>query len=322
MNSTEKPAGFYPFFDPYRKGEMLSWGQKVAISVAIGATYLLIQYFALPEKMVFFQHLCWILGTIISTSIMALYVSAEIFRNSIRALKQFDLGQDLGQQTVDTWLCDRWYVLAGLLYGALTMIVGHSLGVPAEFYVQTSALIAIYAGFFAAGFTTGMGLLSILAIISLYLRVAPSLQHALNPRSPDGTGGIKILGDSLWFFGLLIALVGFLISIYMFGVRWSNLHLPIVQYVFLVWVSLPYILAVSVVLIPSLAVRRQVSYFKYYKAQQLKREKAKLYARFKKFHAMEDEAIIAEKAQLKQRMDSIQEELDQLEEMRISPLDR
>lgn len=322
MSPTNKPTEFYPFFDPLRDGQLLPWGIKAGIALAWGVAYLLLQYYSLPDKMVFFQHLCWILGIIITTSTMALYVSTEVFRNSLKTLNQFNLGQNQCAVIVNNWLSDKWYVLAGLAFGTTNTMVGHTLGVPVEFYAQTSSLIAIYIGFFAAGFASGMGLLGIFAVIALYLRVAPSLQHALNPHSPDGTGGIKTLGDSLWFFGSLIGLVGLLVSIYMFGVSWSNLHIEHVQYVFLGWVSLPYILAVSIVLIPGLAVRRHVNYFKYYKTQQLKREKAKLYARYKKFDAADDEKIILEKKQLKDRLDSIQEELDKLEEMRASPLDR
>ena len=94
-----------------------------------------------------------------------------------------------------------------------------------------------------------------------------------------------------------------------------------VQFVFLFWLSLPYILAISIVLIPGLAVRRQVSYYKNYKGKQLKREKAKLYSSFKKFDAMEDEALIHEKNQLKSRLDRNQEELEKLKQMRNSHLD-
>ena len=78
-----------------------------------------------------------------------------------------------------------------------------------------------YFGFFLAGFASGMGLLAITAVIVLYLKFAPSLQYTLDPNDPDGSGGIKKLGDSLWFFSGLIGAVGVLVSIHMFGVSWT-----------------------------------------------------------------------------------------------------
>tara|TARA_B110000444_G_scaffold206035_1_gene199428 strand:+ start:549 stop:1106 length:558 start_codon:yes stop_codon:yes gene_type:complete len=179
----------------------------------------------------------------------------------------------------------------------------------------------IYLGTFLAGFASGMGLLAITAVIVLYLKFAPSLQYTLDPNNPDGNGGIKKLGDSLWFFGGLIGAVGILVSIYMFGVSWTYMQKPYMQLVFLFWVSLPYILAVSIVLIPGLAVRRQVSYFKSYKSDQLKKEKLKLYSDYKQFEPKEDEDIILEKKELGEELERIQNELETLKKMRNSHID-
>jgi len=145
------------------------------------------------------------------------------------------------------------------------------------------------------------------------------LSHNIN--DPDGNGGIKKLGDSLWFFGGLIGAVGVLVSIYMFGISWVFMHKRYVQFIFLFWVSLPYVLAVSIVLIPGLAVRRQVSYFKSYKSGQLKHEEMKLYSSYKQFESKEDEEIIAEKKELEEKLERIQSELETLKKMRNSHID-
>lgn len=318
----EKTTGFHPFFDPLIDGAQLSWGKKFSIALVLGATYLLLQYYALPDKLDFFTHYCWILGIIISTAMLALYISVEIFRRTLVTIYKLESGEATCEGIIHDWLSNRCYLIAGTSFATINTTVGHVLGVPAGFYETPIALGSIYMGMFAAGFATGMGILGIIAIILLYLRFAPNLQHTLDPLSPDGTGGIKKLGDTLWFFGALTGLVGVLVSIYMFQVRWTNMHVDYVQVVFLVWVSLPYLFAVSIVLIPGLAVRRQVSYFKRYKIRQLKREKAKLYSAYKKFDAMDDDALIHEKKELKERLIRIQEELDQLKLMRNSHLER
>ncbi len=198
------PIKVYPFFDPIRDGRQLSWGLKIGIALGIGGLYFLLQYTALRDKTIFFQLYCWILGVIISTAILALYMSTEIFRRSLVTINELEAGQSTSQAIVTNWLSNKWYVVAGLVLATANTSVGHVLGVPPEYYVSSFSLAAIYAGIFAAWFAAGMGLLGILAIIVLYLRFAPNLQHTLDPLSPDGIGGIKKLGDSLWFFGGLI----------------------------------------------------------------------------------------------------------------------
>lgn len=312
---------FYPFYDPYRNGDVFGYGYKLCISLSFGAIYSLLQYYSLPDKMVFFSEDCWILGIIISTSLFALYVATDIFRNNLIIMKGIEGKHVVATKVVDDWLSDKWFLLAGLAFAVSNTTIGHLLGVPSEFYDATLSLLMVYSGFFLAGFTSGMGLLAITAVIILYVRFAPSLQYSLDANNSDGNGGIKELGDSLWLFGGLIGAVGILVSIYMFGVSWTYMYKPYVQLLFLFWLSLPFILAVSIVLIPGLAVRRQVSYYKAYKANQLKKEKVKIYSSYKQFESKEDDAIISEKKELGEKLERIQNELEKLKKMRNSHID-
>ncbi len=314
-------SSFYPFFDPYRNSGSLGYGSKLGISLGLGALYALLQFIALSDKVVFFAENCWILALIISTSSFALYIATDVFRHNLQTMRKIEgpYADSLG--LVDRWMNDRWLLLAGFGFATMNTTVGHLLGVPTVFYESTNALAMIYFGFFLAGFASGMGLLAIAAVIVLYLKFAPSLQHSLDPNDPDGNGGIKKLGDSLWYFGGLIGAVGILVSIHMFGVSWAHIDRKYAQFILLFWVSLPYILSVSVVLIPGLAVRRQVSYYKLYRANQLKQEKVKLYSHYKQFESKEDEEIITEKKQLGDKLEQIQNDLDRLKSMRTSPID-
>lgn len=316
-----RKSNFYPFYDPYSDSGGLGYGSKAGISLGFGAGYALLQYYSLPNKMAFFSENCWVLALIISTSSFALYVATDVFRNNLNAMREIEGQYASSLKVVDEWMNDKWLLLAGFSFGAANTTVGHLLGVPSVFFEATSSLAMVYFGFFLAGFASGMGLLAINAVIVLYLKFAPSLQHTLDPSDPDGNGGIKKLGDSLWFFGGLIGAVGVLVSIHMFGVSWTFMHKQYAQFIFLFWVSLPYVLTVSIVLIPGLAVRRQVSYFKSYKSDQLKQEKVKLYSSYKQFDSKEDEEIILEKKQLGEKLERIQNELEALKKMRNSHID-
>ncbi|MFT7470845.1 MAG: hypothetical protein ACI8XU_000738 [Kiritimatiellia bacterium] len=320
MSKSQK-SNFYPFYDPYSDSGGIGYGSKLGISLGLGAGYALLQYYSLPDKMIFFRENCWILALIISTSSFALYVATDVFRNNLNAMREIEGKYAVSLKVVDEWMSDKWLLLAGFATGTVNTTVGHLLGVPSVFFESTSSLVMVYFGFFLGGFASGMGLLAITAVIVLYLKFAPSLQYTLDPHDPDGNGGIKKLGDSLWFFSGLIGAVGVLVSIHMFGVSWTFMHKPYVQFVFLFWVSLPYILAVSIVLIPGLAVRRQVSNFKSYKSDQLKKEKVKLYSSYKQFESKDDEEIILGKKELGEKLERIQNELETLKKMRNSHID-
>jgi len=298
---SEAQKSFYPFYDPYRDGNPLGFGAKIAISLFFGGFYLLLQFSAMTDKMAYLQQYCWILGVIISTSILALFVATATFRNALEIINELEGSSLVSKAVVETWLTTRNFIFAGLIWGTLNTSIGHLLGVPDQYHETAFALISMYIGFFMAGFSAGIGLMSILGVIILFLRFAPNLQHALDPNNPDGTGGIKQLGDSLWFFGVLIGTVGVLVSIYMFGVEWQFMYKGYVQVIFFVWVALPYLLAISIVLVPGLAVRRQVTYYKAYRGEQLKQEKAQVFSAFKDFEAGDDDEIIANKKELTEK---------------------
>ena len=315
------PAEFYPFYDPLLKDGPLSSVAKTIIACSVGGLYLLVFYWLMPEKSVFFEQSTLILGAIASSSLMALYIAAKVFRQSLALINRIEGNSRVGDSVVNGWLNNRWHLLSGLIWATLNVSVAHILGAPADFYSSSLILLMLYVGFFISGFTAGMGMLAIVAVIVLYLKLAPNLQHSLNPDDPDGTGGIKKLGDSLWFFGALVAANGILISAYLFGVEWANLELTYVRWVFLSWVALPYLSAVSIVLIPGLAVRRQVSYYKSYRTDQLRKEKAKLYSSFKEFEASDDDSIIMAKKEISDRLNRVHEQMDKLRKMRNSHID-
>lgn len=312
---------FYPFYDPYREGNMLPMIAKVGIALGFGLGYMLLQFAVMPDKSAYFQQSLWILGAIISTSIMAIYAATMAFRKVLITISAIEGDQRTCQSITRNWLSDTRLLLAGAGFATLNTLVGHLLGVPVEFHDSVLTLAMMYVGFFMSGFFAGMGLQSIIAVLVMHLRFAPNLQHGLDPENPDGSGGIGTIGDALWFFALLIGSVGALVSVYLVSVRWSYMYRDYVQLIYMFWISLPYVLAVSIVLIPGLAVRKQVSSYKDYRTQQLKQEQARLYSSYKKFSEAEDDEIITSKKELEERMENIQTQMQKLREMRTSHID-
>lgn len=312
---------FYPFFDPYLNGKLLSWPQKIAVSVAYGGAYSALQYWNLNDKAVFFDQACWILSVIMSTSLLALYMATAVFRNNLSVVHAHEHSSGATQYILSKVMVARNYLLSGIVLGLLTSLVSGVLGIPAALGDAKLVVVSYYLGGFITGFTAGMGLWGIFSVIALYLQLAPNLQYTLDPEDPDGLGGIKALGDSLWIFASLIVVVGLLVALYMFSVDWNNLTAGLGRMLFLLWLALPFVLAVSIVLIPGLAVGRQVDEFKQRRQEELKRERASVYSSYKEFEPAGDEEIIASKKALQDRLNRIQKQMDLLQLMRKSPLE-
>lgn len=312
---------YLPFYSNGLDKNTVSIPVQASIAIVIGGIYLVALYLALPERSVFIDEVCWLLGAIISGSLFALYRSTEVFHTSLYLIQKLEGATLDSQLMVSKWLAPHRYVFAGTLVGTVNVTIGHFLGVPSDFFVTPLALTLIYVGFFLAGFANGMGVQGVVTVITLYVRFAPNLQNTLEPRNPDGIGGIKRLGDSLWFFTFIIAAVAFLISTYIISVSWTGLGSTWVQILFLFWIATPYLVAIAIVVIPGLAVQRQIVKFKRERTTFLKQQKARLYTSIKKTSDKTDDEIIAEKKLLSQQLEEIQEELSSVKKMRNSHID-
>lgn len=317
-----KHSQFTPFYDRLGTDRIVGKPAKIAISIGAGATYSLLQYLSLPDKSVFLDQQCWILGAIITTAMLSLYISTDIVRNNLPLVEKFEGRFGVSEEVLKHWLTDRGYILAGLAFTAVNTSIGHLLGVPAEFHNSWFALTMIYLGLFAAGFTCGMGLYGIFSVIVMYLKLAPCLQQSLDLDSADGIGGIKPLGDALWFFSLLTGALGLLVTLYIFGVDWTNTHQQWARTLMLFWAATPYVVAITVVLLPGLAMRRSVQSFKQQKNSELIQEKAKVYSELKEFRDKSDQEIVAENRDLAEKLQIIQDKIEQLKTMRDSHIDK
>lgn len=320
-DSSDETLRYYPFFDPYRDGKPLSWVARLGIAFFPGVIYSLLQILSLEDKSSYLHDYSWVLSIIMSTSLAALYVATYVFRESLQTLLKFEAGSGITRHVIENLATRNAFLLFALTFGTANTLVVHVLGLPLDLQASSYALSVSYVGHFMAGFCAGLGLWAIFSVINLYLRFAPDLQFTLEPLNPDGAGGIKLLGESLWFFGMLIAVVGLLVAGYMFSVEWTNLRGSLAATLFLIWLAMPFTVAISVVLIPSLAVRRQVEQFKERRLEELKRRRAEVYAAFKNFSAMPDDDIIAGKRSLNEELQFINKQIDMLEQMRSSPLD-
>ncbi|MEX2130113.1 MAG: hypothetical protein WD772_01395 [Pseudohongiellaceae bacterium] len=312
---------FLPFYDRFRSGESLGYPAKIGISTGAGLFYLLVQYLTLADKYAIVSQRCWILAVIISAALLALYIATDIFRRNLVLVEKLQGRQPISDEVINNWLTDRGYLICGFAFSMTTALVSYFLGVPEIFRQNLLSLFTIYGGYALAGFTSGMGVYGIVGIIVLFLKLSPCLHHSLDPMAADGAGGIKRLGDSLWFFAMLTGAIGLLASMYMFGISWTNMGESWARILFLIWLAFPYLVAISIVLIPGLAIRRNVQEFKQHKERELRQEHARVYTSLKNVVAENDSDIVARNRELTARLNKIQKQMAKLRAMRESHID-
>ena len=111
MNS--KSSEFYPFYDPHGAWGTLGYPAKIGIALGFGAFYLLLQYYALPDKTVFIQQYCWILGAIISTAILALYIATDVFRGNLDIMNELDGNNKVSAQVINDYGLEPMFPMPG-----------------------------------------------------------------------------------------------------------------------------------------------------------------------------------------------------------------
>jgi hypothetical protein len=318
MNTLSNSKKFSLIVDRYRP---LTVGGKILVSLSLGGLYSVMQYLSMTDKSVFFSQYCWIVGVIISTCLMSVYIATDIVRSNIDTIDAMQGNDHLTGKVMEVWLTNERFLLAGLFWGVGNTLVAHLLGIPAELYSSLLSLLLTYLGYFLAGFTAGMGVLAMIAVIVLYLKLAPELAHSLDSERTDTAASLKKLSDALWSFAAMILVIGLCVSSYMLAVDWQLMHQPSTRVIFLLWISQPYVVGISVVLIPGLLVRRQVSHYKDYRTNQLKREKSKLYMSLKRFEASDDESIIQRQKDITEKLNILNTKMDEIKKLRSHHID-
>lgn len=318
---TAEPTSFQPFYDRLPQGPR---GFRLRIGMALGSglAYGVLLHLALSHSAGLIEHQGWILAVILSVAMLSLYIATALFRANLPLVLRLQGREPVIHQVVQRWLTDRGYLYAGVGFGALNALVGHVLGIPEELAQSPGSITVLTLGYALVGFTCGMGLFGITGVMVLYLRLAPCLYFSLDPLAPDGAGGIKRLGDALWTFALLTLGVGVLVSAYLLGVEWRHVESGLPRWLLMGWLAMPYVAAVSMVLIPGLAVRRNVMAFKSQRLQELRREHARIYGQLKEFHPQGDHDIISAHQSLTDQLNHIQSQLSRLQSLRDAHLDR
>ena len=75
----------------------------------------------------FFSQYCWVLGAIISTSTMALYIATDVFRASLKTVNKFEGSDETSSYIVRHWLSDQHFALSGLFFASVNIAAAISV---------------------------------------------------------------------------------------------------------------------------------------------------------------------------------------------------
>lgn len=243
---------FLPFYERMAaNSSIMQLVAKIQLSLAAGFLFLFPRLLAVGDEIV--TDWSWLLGVIISTSLICLYYATHTFRAMFRSLN-FRLPE--GEATFParlSYLRDRQFVLGGFSFAIM------GCGVVKFLYRYDGAfwnVATLYLGTFLASFATGMllvGIFGVLMTLARYLDGGPKVDYS----NPDGCGGFLFLGAALVKFSGVTLVVGVLIWIFTLKFEWSpqlqspqlDRLLPLVVIWF--YVPLPFVLALMILLVPA-----------------------------------------------------------------------
>lgn len=266
---------FLPFYEAWADwiGKRLGVSVigKIFASVIPGLVFTVIHFLCTrgdlaQVSIVQFHAWSWMIGVMITSGMLALYFATHAFKG---LFPQIDVWQNsdttlLFLPRLNRTLSDRNFVLAGIFFGVLNMLMGYWFGVK---YIAIASQASIYLGFFLVGFVCGMaawGIWGILVTINVIIR-----KGLLHPdfTAPDHCGGTKFLGEAFVKFSAVTLIMGVMISVYIMFADWKNQDVQLVQVAMGLWIGWPYLLAAVVLAVPAVDVSQKL------KDYQLKQER-------------------------------------------------
>jgi len=244
---------FHPFYERFPDRFSIPIIAKLVISLLLGFLFFGIHYRIVGEGVL--ADWSWLLCLLIVTAMISLYYATHTFRTLLpqmyarlpqREPEEVDRAY---MNNVRHYLSDRRFLWFGLTFAVLNCGVGRFLGIASE---QFWAVVTTYVGFFIAGFVCGMALCGVIGVVITldgFLGREPKVEYT----NPDQCGGFLFMGEALIKFSGVILIVGVLISLYIFQVKWvweggTAILAPVLMWM---WIALPFLMSLTILMAPA-----------------------------------------------------------------------
>ena len=316
-NISEKSGekSFHPFFERFPDHFSIPLIIKLLLSMLLGFVFFGPHYRIVGEGVL--VDWSWLLCLLIVMAMISLYYATHTFRTMfsqmyVRLNKRDPANVDQAyMNAVKHYLSDKRFFWIGVLFAVLNCGVGWFLGISSE---QPAAVVTTYVGFFIAGFVCGMALCGIVGVVialTAFLKSGPKVEYT----NPDECGGLLFLGEALIKFSGVTLLVGVLISLYIFQVKWvwegdTAVLAPALMWI---WIALPFVMSLTILLAPASRANKELMTHKI-------RMEAELVLAFDKAREALDEAATAEQREdVRDEIKFYVELRAQLHRMRVWP---
>lgn len=257
---------FNPFYERFADKLGLQVAGKVLLSLFSGLLFFIPYFARVGQKSL--HDWSWLLGSLIACGVLFLYFATATLRG-LFPLWQLHVGEvnsKIYLQPLTTILSDRRFLVAGVVFGTINLVMGLCFGVAVT---DPSGRLLLYFGFFLAGFVCGLPAYGIYGVVATIGAITRTGQFKLDYTAPDCCGGMAFMGDALVKFSLLTLAEGILIATYILKTDWVRVANDWVQLLMWAWIAFPFLLSLLVLIAPAVGINKVLCRYRNLQEQEL-----------------------------------------------------
>ena len=136
----------------------------------------------------------------------------------------------------------------GIFFAIINPFIGIIYG---HWYSNLYMSISLFIQHSVIGFTCGIALGGIIAVVKLVQKVGAKEKLKLDYYAPDKCAGTLIIGKVLFYFAIYTLIMGIFIAAYINISPWTHRHLNLyVDFTFYLWTALPFVASIAVFVLP------------------------------------------------------------------------
>jgi len=305
-------SSYHPFFDRIAS-RLPRYGVGKLLSAAIpGVAFLALHLWYVGERAL--HDWSWLLGLIISASLLSLFYATHTFRAALREIRLRTSEADFAVfvERANRVIGDRRLVLSGTLFGLTNCLFGLAFGLPD--YGSSAGHVSLLVGYFLAGLFCGMAAYGICGVSLVMNELSGSIGQSLDFTDPDRCGGTGFVGAMLVVFSAVTLIVGVMISVYILKAPWSAGDSWWVLLLKGFWIAFPYLMSLTALVVPAMGVHEVLVDYK-------TRHEARLRGGFMKGEVADGAATLTTDSANPEVLDQWREMRAELHRMRTWPYD-
>lgn len=248
----------YPFFERWadRLPEPVTGRMLLALVPAL--VFSAAHYLAVGER--FLSDWSWLLSLIIFLAGVFFFYGTRLVYQLLDRMAMLHPPQDDAHLLLaERVFTDRGFVLCGIAFGALDLLMGILFGI---WYAEPAGQVTLGAGLFIGGFVCGFPVWGMRGLVALVRFLTVEQRLRIDHTAPDRCGGMLFLGSTILQSSMLFLIISVLIAVYFLKAPWVQAGQTAVRVVMLLWLAVPFLVSSILLLAPSADVNRLLVQYK------------------------------------------------------------